>query len=146
VSENADDKLTFADSQCYLAAMTGDTVAVIRWVRRGVRIDRLSKMGLLVQVADRGLLDVVRVLLDEGADPNFGMARGAATPLWACAKSGHADIFNCCKSAAQCYRTTRRYSAVSSFELLYQVMEPSFGSWSPPGSLWTSAERPDLLR
>jgi hypothetical protein len=93
MSEGADEKPTFADSQCYLAAMAGDPVAVIRWARRGARIDRLSRMGLLVEVADRGLLDVVRVLLDEGADPNFGMARGAATPLWACAKSGHVSVF-----------------------------------------------------
>lgn len=84
------------------AASAGDAEDVRRLVERGARLDASDHAGAtaLSRAAEKGHLDIVRLLLDLGADPRrigrpgpvSGTLRGALPPLSAAAESAHLEI------------------------------------------------------
>jgi len=82
------------------AAREGDRAMVVRLIAEGVDVNTEGPRGgtALVGAAERGHLDIARVLLEHGADPDkiprpdpsTGVV--AMTPLMAAAVQGHADV------------------------------------------------------
>jgi ankyrin repeat protein len=84
--------LSQPDAACYLAALAGDAVGVVRALRRGADLPVLVEMGVLVRVAERGHAQVARLLIEAGADVNHATVNGRLTPLLMAARSGHAEL------------------------------------------------------
>ena len=89
MAENADEIKTREDGLCAQAAMEGNAVNVAAYLKRGANIHAISKQGYLVQVAAKGHTEVLRVLLDAGADINAPTPTTDVTPLMQAARNGH---------------------------------------------------------
>ena len=84
--------MTRMDALCFTAALEGNTNNVAAYLRRGASLDVINRRGVLVMVAERGHIEVVRLLLDEGADIDAAMADGQVTVLMSAAKAGHVEV------------------------------------------------------
>ncbi len=74
------------------AIESADAGAVWKLVQEGASmavIDDATKLTPLAIAAEAGLAEIVRILLEAGADPNFG---GATTPLEAAVVEGHLEV------------------------------------------------------
>lgn len=91
VPRQRDESLTREDGLCYLAALDGNATNVSAYLRRGAHIGNLDARGLLERVAKKGNVDVLRILLDAGADVNASDPELRVTPLMSAARAGRID-------------------------------------------------------
>lgn len=77
------------DAKAFTAAVEGNAHNVAVFLSRGASAEALSKSTLLVILAERGLTQVIEVLLDAGANPNDRILETGGTPLMSAAREGH---------------------------------------------------------
>lgn len=91
VNDSSDDSLR---NEFFRAARSGDLEAVQRAIESGVDVNAATAYGTtaLFFACDRGYVDIVRYLLEKGADPNKVDTFYGATPMtWATSKK-HVDV------------------------------------------------------
>ena len=86
------EELTRIDGLCFKAAVEGNAPNVSAYLQRGADMEKCNRRGLLCMVAVRGHTDVIRVLLDAGADINATMVDGKVTPIMTAAKQGKGEV------------------------------------------------------
>ena len=91
VNTNPSELTTREDGLCYTATLEGNAANVAAYLKRGADIARLTRSSLLTDVAKRGHIEVLRVLLDEGADVNYAWPDTGITPLMEAARHGRLD-------------------------------------------------------
>ena len=84
----------FRDRKLLYAADSGDTAAVRMWLRLGGDLKAQLYPGVtpLMCAARHGHRDTLRLILDQGADPNFTENIWYATPLMYAVESGDLGV------------------------------------------------------
>src|ERR1044071_7845592 len=78
----------------FAAARKGDVAAVKAFLDKGVDVNTKTRYGAtaLSYACDKGHTEVVRLLLERGADPNVKDSFYGATPMSWAAPKGHVEI------------------------------------------------------
>lgn len=84
-------KLSSLDARLCQAALQCSPNNVDAFLQRGADIHAVEKHNVLQMVSERGATEVLRVLLDAGADVNVASDEICFTPLMAAARSGQRD-------------------------------------------------------